>query len=117
MSRQIQLANNSEDVWLFFRHLPQEQQSHPPASYDEVPLQVLLPAFMLSELKTAFLIGFQIYLPFLVLDFVIATVTTSMGLSMLPPATISFPYKLMLFVLVDGWRLVAGTLLESFAHY
>lgn len=117
MSRQIDHADNSEDVWLFFRYLPAEQQSHPPQTYEDVPLQVLLPAFLLSELKTAFLIGFQIYLPFLVLDFVVATVTTSMGLNMMQPATVSLPFKLLLFVLVDGWRLVAGTLLESFAGW
>ena len=79
-----------------------------------MPLQVLLPAYMLSELKVAFLIGFQIYLPFLILDIVVASVTISMGMLMLPPVMISLPFKLMLFVLVDGWRLVVGMLLESF---
>jgi flagellar biosynthetic protein FliP len=76
---------------------------------------VLLPAFLLSELKVAFLIGFQIYLPFLILDLVVSTVTISMGMMMLPPVMISLPLKLLLFVLVDGWSLVAGMLLESFA--
>ena len=80
-------------------------------------LQALLPAFMLSELKTAFLIGFQIYLPFLVLDMVIASVMVSMGMLMLPPVLISLPFKLLLFVLVDGWHLVVGMLMESFAPY
>ena len=70
---------------------------------------------MLSELKTAFLIGFRLYLPFLILDIVIASVTISMGMLMLPPVMISLPFKLMLFVLVDGWHLVVGMLLESFA--
>jgi len=79
-----------------------------------VPLQALLPAFMLSELKTAFLIGFQIYLPFVILDIVVATVTASMGMLMLPPSLISLPFKLLLFVLVDGWHLVVQMLLESF---
>ncbi|MCO6458620.1 MAG: flagellar type III secretion system pore protein FliP [Pirellulaceae bacterium] len=112
MSRQIAAAGNSDDVHMMYRYLPGE---HPtPKSYDDVPLQVLLPAFMLSELKTAFLIGFQIYLPFLILDIVIASVTISMGMLMLPPAMISLPFKLMLFVLVDGWRLIVGLLLESF---
>ena len=69
---------------------------------------------MLSELKTAFLIGFQIYLPFLVIDLVVATVTTAMGMFMLPPTMISMPLKLLLFVLVDGWHLLIGMLLESF---
>jgi flagellar biosynthetic protein FliP len=79
-----------------------------------VPLQALLPAFMLSELKTAFLIGFQLYLPFVILDIVVASVTISMGMLMLPPVLISLPFKLLLFVLVDGWRLVVQMLLESF---
>jgi len=81
-----------------------------------VPLQVLLPAYMLSELEVAFLIGFQIYLPFLILDIVVASVTISMGMLMLPPVMISLPFKLMLFVLVDGWRLVVGMLLETSEH-
>ena len=117
MSRQIEVAGNSDDVWLFFQYLPAEEQSHPPETYEDVPLKVLLPAFMLSELKTAFLIGFQVYLPFLILDIVIASVTISMGMLMLPPVMISLPFKLMLFVLVDGWTLVVGMLLESFAPY
>jgi flagellar biosynthetic protein FliP len=82
-----------------------------------VPWRALLPAFMLSELKTAFLIGFQIYLPFLILDMVIASVMVSMGMMMLPPAIISLPFKLMLFVLVDGWNLVVVMLLQSFEWY
>jgi len=80
-------------------------------------MRVLLPAYMLSELKVAFLIGFQLYLPFLILDMVIASVTISMGMMMLPPAMISMPFKLLLFVLVDGWRLVVQMLLESFGTY
>jgi flagellar biosynthetic protein FliP len=115
MSRQIEAAGNSDDVWLFYSYYPERYQEAPPESYDDVPLQVLLPAFMLSELKTAFLIGFQIYLPFLILDIVIASVTVSMGMMMLPQAMISLPFKLLLFVMVDGWRLVVGMLLESFA--
>ena len=113
MCHQIDMAGNGEDIWLFYEYLP---KGHPePRYYDDVPLEVLLPAFMLSELKTAFLIGFQIYLPFLVLDLVVASVTISMGMFMLPPSLISLPFKLLLFVLVDGWRLVVGMLLESFA--
>jgi flagellar biosynthesis protein FliP len=80
----------------------------------EVPLLALLPGFMLSELKTAFLIGFQIYLPFVILDIVVASVTISMGMLMLPPVLVSLPFKLLLFVLVDGWHLVVKMLLESF---
>jgi flagellar biosynthetic protein FliP len=115
MSRQIDIADNSDDVWLFYEYLPPTTAT--PQTYDDVPLTVLLPAFMLSELKTAFLIGFQIYLPFLILDLVISSVTISMGMMMLPPVMISLPFKLILFVLVDGWRLVVGMLLESFAPY
>lgn len=112
MSRQIAMANNYDDVHLFYsRYAP---SSPTPKNFDEVPLQVLLPAYMLSELKTAFMMGFQIYLPFLILDIVIASVTVSMGMMMLPPAMISMPFKLLLFVLVDGWRLVVQMLLDSF---
>ena len=75
---------------------------------------MLLPAYMLSELKTAFLIGFQIYLPFLILDMVIASVMVSMGMLMLPPTLVSLPFKIVLFVLVDGWHLVVGMLMQSF---
>jgi flagellar biosynthetic protein FliP len=115
MSRQIAMANNYDDVHLFYsRYAPGSPE---PKNFDEVPLQVLLPAYMLSELKTAFMMGFQIYLPFLILDIVIASVTVSMGMMMLPPAMISMPFKLLLFVLVDGWRLVVQMLLDSFGTY
>jgi flagellar biosynthetic protein FliP len=115
MERQIEIAGNSDDVWLFYQYLP--ETTPPPKTYDDVPLQVLLPAFMLSELKTAFLIGFQVFLPFLVVDLVVSSITVSMGMLMLPPTAISLPLKLMLFVLVDGWNLIVGMLLESFAVY
>ena len=112
MSSQIEAAGNADDVRLFYAYL---SPTHPmPDTYDEVPLQALLPAFMLSELKVAFLIGFNIYLPFLIVDIVVASVTMSMGMLMLPPVMISLPFKLLLFVLVDGWHLVVGMLLESF---
>ncbi len=115
MANQINMAENKEDVLLFYsRYAPGSPE---PKNFDEVPLQVLLPAYMLSELKTAFLMGFKIYLPFLILDIVIASVTVSMGMMMLPPAMISMPFKLMLFVLVDGWRLVVEMLLDSFGTY
>ena len=115
MSAQIDRTGNSNDVWLFYKYLPPE--TSPPSSYDDVPLTVLLPAFMLSELKTSFLIGFQIYLPFLILDIVVASVTISMGMLMLPPVLISLPFKLLLFVLVDGWHLVIGMLMDSFQTF
>lgn len=113
MIQQIKFANNGHDIWLFYDHL--ESTGEPPKNYSDVPLQVLLPAYMLSELKVAFLIGFNIYLPFLILDIVVASITISMGMLMLPPVIISLPFKLLLFVLVDGWHLVVGMLLESFA--
>ena len=112
MGEQIKLRENNEDVFLFLKHLP--SQYHDVETYEDVPLQALLPAFVLSELKTAFMIGFQIYLPFLVIDIVVSAVTTAMGMIMLPPTMISMPLKLLLFVLVDGWRLVVGMLLDSF---
>jgi flagellar biosynthetic protein FliP len=115
MAQQIEVAGNSDDVWLFYQYHP--PQSTPPETYDDVPLQVLLPAFMLSELKVAFLIGFQIYLPFLILDIVVSSVAISMGMMMLPPAMVSLPFKLLLFVLVDGWHLIVGMLLQSFMPY
>lgn len=111
MILQIDRTDNADDVWLFLEYLPDQPE---PQSWDDVPLQALLPAFMLSELKTSFLIGFQVYLPFLILDMVIAAVMVSMGMLMLPPVMISLPFKLLLFVLVDGWHLVVGMLLESF---
>jgi flagellar biosynthetic protein FliP len=126
MAEQIRRTNNDDDVHLFLKYLPSERDPETgelPDNYvyfdakpgeKNVPLQALLPAFMLSELKTAFLIGFQIYLPFVVLDIVVASVTISMGMLMLPPVLISLPFKLLLFVLVDGWRLVVEMLLASF---
>lgn len=115
MSSQIDMAGNHDDVLLF--HSRYAPGSPEPRYFKDVPLQVLLPAYMLSELKTAFLMGFKIYLPFLILDIVIASVTVSMGMMMLPPAMISMPFKLLLFVLVDGWRLVVHMLLDSFGTF
>ncbi len=112
MARQIDVAGNHEDVHLFFGYM--KPAGPLPSTFDDVPIRVLLPAYILSELKTAFLMGFQIYLPFLVVDLVVASVTISMGMLMLPPAVISLPFKLLLFVLVDGWRLVVRMLMESF---
>jgi flagellar biosynthetic protein FliP len=81
---------------------------------DDVPLRVLIPAFITSELKTAFQIGFAIFIPFLIIDMVVASVLMSMGMMMMSPAVISLPFKLMLFVLVDGWQLLLGSLSQSF---
>ncbi len=112
MARQIDVAENHEDVHLFYGYMTPGGPL--PSTFDDVPMRVLLPAYILSELKTAFLMGFQIYLPFLVVDLVVASVTISMGMLMLPPAVISLPFKLLLFVLVDGWRLVVEMLMNSF---
>jgi flagellar biosynthesis protein FliP len=85
-----------------------------PRTRADVPTHVLVPAFIVSELKTAFQIGFLIYLPFLIIDMVVASTLTSMGMMMLPPALISLPFKILLFVLVDGWHLVISSLVTSF---
>jgi flagellar biosynthetic protein FliP len=84
------------------------------AKPDDVPLSILVPAFVTSELKTAFLIGFLLFIPFVIIDLVVASVLMSMGMMMLSPVLISLPFKIMLFVLVDGWSLVMGTLAASF---
>ncbi|SEA42114.1 flagellar type III secretion system pore protein FliP [Variovorax sp. YR216] len=81
---------------------------------EQVPLRILLPAFVISELKTAFQIGFTIFIPFLIIDMVVASVLMSMGMMMVPPASIALPFKLMLFVLADGWQLLIGALAQSF---
>jgi flagellar biosynthetic protein FliP len=81
---------------------------------EDIPLRVLIPAFVTSELKTAFQIGFAIFIPFLIIDMVVASVLMSMGMMMMSPAVISLPFKLMLFVLVDGWQLLLGSLSQSF---
>ena len=85
-----------------------------PQTVEDVPTMLLIPAFVISELRTAFQIGFLIYIPFLVLDMVVASVLLSMGMMMLPPVMISLPFKLLLFVLVDGWNLMVGSLVQSF---
>ncbi|MCH8932546.1 MAG: flagellar type III secretion system pore protein FliP [Nitrospinae bacterium] len=86
-----------------------------PQTLDDVQMQSVVPAFVISELKTAFQIGFLIYIPFLILDMVVASILLSMGMMMLPPVLISLPFKLMLFVMVDGWHLTVGSLIKSFA--
>ncbi len=85
-----------------------------PLSEKDIPTMTLIPAFMLSELKRAFQMGFMIYIPFLVIDMIVASILMSMGMMMLPPVIISMPFKLLLFVLVDGWNLVVGSLIKSF---
>ena len=83
-------------------------------SYEDVPFMTLVPAFILSELRTAFILGFLIYIPFIVIDMVVASVLMSMGMMMLPPTTISMPFKILLFILADGWDLVVGNLIKTF---
>ena len=117
MCQQIDVAKNTDDIWLFYGYLPEEQRQTQPQTYEEIPIQVLLPAFMISELKIAFLIGFRIFMPFLVIDLVVTSVTTSMGMMMLPPTMISLPLKLALFVMTDGWHLLVGMLMQSFVPY
>ena len=85
-----------------------------PATREDVPTYVLIPSFVISELKSAFQIGFMLYLPFLVLDMIVASVLMAMGMMMVPPAAIALPFKVLLFVLVDGWDLVVGSLVKSF---
>lgn len=99
-----------KDLALFIRMAGMPE----PRTRDDVPLYVLIPAFVISELKTAFQMGFLIYIPFLIIDLVIASILMAMGMFMVPPVMISLPFKLMLFVLVDGWYLVVKSLLESF---
>ncbi len=116
MYRQIEQAGNDEGIYMFLEYA--ENRKVPPEEELDVaavPLTVMIPAFMLSELKTAFIMGFRIYLPFLVIDMVIATILLSMGMMMLPPVMISLPFKILLFVLADGWYLVVETVLFSFA--
>jgi flagellar biosynthetic protein FliP len=106
MSKQVRKA----DIGLFYDVTGKKA----PNTIDDVPIHFLIPAFIISELKTAFQIGFLLYIPFLILDMVVASVLMAMGMMMLPPVVISLPFKLLLFVLVDGWQLVTGSLLRSF---
>ena len=109
--KMFMIKNTREkDLALFFRirHLPN------PNTVNDVPLTVLVPAFMLSELKTAFEIGFLLFLPFLIIDMVVSSILMSLGMMMLPPVMISLPFKLLIFILVDGWDLVVMGLVQSF---
>ena len=109
--KSFMIKNTREkDLALFFRI----RKLQNPKNYSDVPLTIAIPAFMISELKTAFEIGFLLYLPFLVIDMVVSSVLMSMGMMMLPPVMISMPFKLLIFVLVDGWNLLIGNLIASF---
>jgi flagellar biosynthetic protein FliP len=105
------LRNTREADLLLFAGLAKMER---PASREEVPLRVAMPAFLISELKAGFQIGFMIFIPFLVIDLVISSVLLSMGMMMLPPVIISFPFKILLFVMVDGWHLLVSSLMDSF---
>ncbi len=112
--RKFMLAETREaDLALFMNMAKLEK----PKKQDDIPLTVLIPSFMISELKTAFQIGFLIYIPFLVIDMVVSAVLMAMGMMMLPPTVVSLPFKLVLFVLVDGWALIVGALVKSFHTY
>ena len=106
------LVTHEKELALFVRMAKIEK----PKNKDDVPTYVLLPAFILSELKTAFTIGFVVYLPFLVIDIVVSSVLVSMGMMFLPPTMIALPFKLIMFVMVDGWYLVVKSLVESFVR-
>jgi flagellar biosynthetic protein FliP len=110
--RQFMFKQTREKDLALFVKMAQIDKPKTPA---DVPTSVLIPAFVISELKTAFMIGFIIFIPFLIIDMVVASVLLSMGMMMLPPILISLPFKLMLFVLMDGWHLVVGSLIKSFA--
>ncbi len=108
--KNFMIRNTREkDLALFFRIRKMEN----PQTIKDVPLSVIVPAFMISELKTAFEIGFLLFLPFLVIDMVVASLLMSMGMMMLPPVMISLPFKILIFVLVDGWNLLVGNMIAS----
>ena len=109
--REFMFSQVQESELQLFIDITKEEQ---PADKKDVSSMILIPAFMLSELKRSFQMGFMIYVPFLVIDMLVSSVLMSMGMMMLPPVVISLPFKLLLFVLVDGWQLVVGSLMKSF---
>lgn len=109
--REFMLGQTRQADLALFTRLAQMGEIQGP---EAVPMRVLVPAFVTSELKTAFQIGFTIFIPFLIIDLVVASVLMALGMMMVPPATISLPFKLMLFVLVYGWQLLLGSLAQSF---
>ena len=109
--RKFLLLNTREaDIALFVKEAGMKK----PETREDLSLLALIPAYVISELKTAFIVGFILYIPFLVIDMVVASVLLAMGMMMLPPVSISLPFKLMLFVLVDGWHMIAGSMIKSF---
>ncbi|QDU33182.1 Flagellar biosynthetic protein FliP precursor [Poriferisphaera corsica] len=115
MFDQISYAGNWENIYMILNYRGVDTSEPETLTDDDVDMLTLIPAFILSELKVAFLMGFRLYLPFLVIDMVVSSILISMGMMMLPPIMISLPFKLLMFVLVDGWMLVAGNLLNSFS--
>ena len=109
--RRFMLKHTREDDLALFIDIAKQPK---PRSPQELPMRIVIPSFMLSELKTAFQIGFALFVPFLVIDMVVASILLSMGMMQLPPVVISTPFKILLFVLVDGWNLVIGSLVRSF---
>jgi flagellar biosynthesis protein FliP len=109
--QQFMLAQTRETDLALFVNMSHQDDIQ---TREDVPLKVLVPAFVVSELKTAFQIGFTIFIPFLVIDLVVASTLMALGMMMVPPATVSLPFKLMLFVLADGWHLLLGSLAQSF---
>ncbi len=107
MNGQVQ----EKDVKLF---IDMDSSGEEYEDYDDVPMRIMIPAFIISELRYAFIMGFLIYIPFIVIDMVVASVLMSMGMMMLPPTTISLPFKILLFILADGWNLVLGSLVKTF---
>nr|WP_228135642.1 flagellar type III secretion system pore protein FliP [Halarcobacter anaerophilus] len=109
--KEFMIKNTREaDLALFYRIKKEEN----PKNIDDVPLTLLMPAFVVSELKTAFEIGFLIFLPFLVIDIIVASILMSLGMMMLPPVMISLPIKIIFFIVIDGWALIIGNLAQSF---
>ncbi len=118
--KEFMIKNTREKDLLLFSDLAkgersQQNEDKPAESVEDVPMKVAVPAFMISELRRAFEIGFLIFVPFLIIDMVIASVLMSMGMMMLPPTVLALPFKLIFFVLVDGWYMLAGSLVRSFS--
>ncbi|MBL9000332.1 MAG: flagellar type III secretion system pore protein FliP [Phycisphaerae bacterium] len=116
MFDQIEAGGNWSSLYMILERRGIDTSEPERLTRADVDMISLIPAYMLSELRTAFLMGFKVYLPFLVIDMVISTMLISMGMMMLPPVLVSLPFKILLFVLVDGWALVCGGLISSFAH-
>jgi flagellar biosynthetic protein FliP len=116
MFAQIEATGNWSSLYMMMEYRGTDTSRPETLTRESVDMVTLVPAYMLSELKVAFLMGFRVYLPFLVIDMVISTMLISMSMMMLPPVLISLPFKLLLFVLVDGWTLVVAGLMHSFAQ-